>query len=535
MSQRRRNFLDHKPPQPSSPVDSDSVGDLSDSVSPPIVFRDMTTVNSRNLANVPEEETVVKRRPLPQEPTISRVPSSPYLSPSAATSTSTFAGTSATGSGSQRSARKPSSIRTLGKASNDTLNIAASPAGTATVKRATSASSSTQQPASGSTSAAVVATTTTNGAKQPRNVNSASTLHSTASVAPHKYRANPRLPHDKDAEPSSSTVMYWSKAPVWGALPMRSMRGHTVTLVDTMAWLIGGCDDKDSSKDLYCFNTETMQWILLDTLGEYPPPSRAHTATLYDHKLIVIGGGLGSSYYSSVYVLDTTTRRWYRPHIVEGPNPAPRRAHSSVYYRGRVWIFGGGNGLTALNDVWTLDVAGGVGSSPNRPMKWEEVRTKGQKPGPRGYHTANLVGNVMVVVGGSDSKECFTDVWCLNLDTLEWTSNIKAGQQTYKRLAHTATQVGSYIFVIGGHTSTEYVSEILLYDLVSLQYELRPRLFLGRPPSPRGYHETILADSRLFLFGGFNGYNAFDDVHILDLAAGAYLPQVTSFTMGSAA
>jgi Rab9 effector protein with kelch motifs len=70
---------------------------------------------------------------------------------------------------------------------------------------------------------------------------------------------------------------------------------------------------------------------------------------------------------------------------------------------------------------------------------------------------------------------------------------------------------------------------------VSLQYKIRPRLFLGRPPSPRGYHETILADSRLFLFGGFNGYAAFDDVHILDLAAGAYLPQVTTFTMGSGA
>jgi hypothetical protein len=47
----------------------------------------------------------------------------------------------------------------------------------------------------------------------------------------------------------------------------------------------------------------------------------------------------------------------------------------------------------------------------------------------------------------------------------------------------------------------------------------------------RGYHATILADSRLFVFGGYNGQTAFDDVYILDLAAGAYLPQVTSFTM----
>lgn len=93
----------------------------------------------------------------------------------------------------------------------------------------------------------------------------------------------------------------------------------------------------------------------------------------------------------------------------------------------------------------------------------------------------------------------------------------------------------------------EYVSDLLMYNLgeiilfllhpgfhsylclVSLQYE--PRIVLGKPPSIRGYHASILADSRLFLFGGFNGRSVFDDVYILDLAAGAYLPQVTSFTM----
>lgn len=53
----------------------------------------------------------------------------------------------------------------------------------------------------------------------------------------------------------------------------------------------------------------------------------------------------------------------------------------------------------------------------------------------------------------------------------------------------------------------------------------------GRPPPSRGYHVCILADSRLFLFGGFDGHTVFDDVWLLDLAAAAYLPQVTSFSL----
>ena len=66
----------------------------------------------------------------------------------------------------------------------------------------------------------------------------------------------------------------------------------------------------------------------------------------------------------------------------------------------------------------------------------------------------------------------------------------------------------------------------------SLQYE--PRTVLGKPPYMRGYHASVLADSRLWVFGGFNGTNYFDDVYILDLAGAAYLPQVTSFTINGA-
>jgi hypothetical protein len=64
---------------------------------------------------------------------------------------------------------------------------------------------------------------------------------------------------------------------------------------------------------------------------------------------------------------------------------------------------------------------------------------------------------------------------------------------------------------------------------VSLQFEPRPTL--GRRPSPRGYHAALLADSRLLTIGGFNGHDVFDDVHALELAAAAYLPQVTSFKL----
>lgn len=77
------------------------------------------------------------------------------------------------------------------------------------------------------------------------------------------------------------------------------------------------------------------------------------------------------------------------------------------------------------------------------------------------------------------------------------------------------------------HHHSLLVAHATPHAAVSLQFE--PRRTLGRPPSPRGYHVSLLADSRIFVFGGFNGHDVYDDVHILELAAAAYLPQVTSF------
>ncbi|KXN82385.1 Host cell factor 2 [Leucoagaricus sp. SymC.cos] len=335
-------------------------------------------------------------------------------------------------------------------------------------------------------------------------------------------RSAPRLVYDKEAEAAPSTGMYWSRAPVFGAIPNRTMRAHSVTVVDNVLWLFGGCDERESWRDIYCLDVETMQWTHPECQGDIPPPSRAHSATLVDRKIVFIGGGHGSIYYDTVYILDTSLRRWSRPIIAPGPTPPHRRAHTAVLYGNKIWVFGGGNGMVALDDVWTLDVNGSV------TMNWELVETKGvKKPGPRGYHTANLVGNIMVVIGGSDGKDSFDELWTLDLDTRIWT-HIKTNMP-YKRLAHSSTQIGSYLFIYGGHDSTEYTSELVLLNLVSLQYETRT--VYGKIPAPRGYHAAVLADSRLFLIGGFNGLTSFDDVQILELAASAYLPQVTSFSI----
>lgn len=84
-----------------------------------------------------------------------------------------------------------------------------------------------------------------------------------------RVRVVPRLPHAKDVELAPTTFMYWSKAPVYGQLPMRGMRAHSVTLVDNIAWLFGGCDDNGCWKDVYCFDTGASFNLPIMLLPEY--------------------------------------------------------------------------------------------------------------------------------------------------------------------------------------------------------------------------------------------------------------------------
>ncbi|TYJ57536.1 hypothetical protein B9479_001854 [Cryptococcus floricola] len=330
----------------------------------------------------------------------------------------------------------------------------------------------------------------------------------------------PRLPSAPGLPRAPASSMYFSSVPFYGSPPNQALRAHTGTLVGDRIWIIGGVDRQNCWRGVAWYDTESYMWSTIETAGGQFPPLRAHTTTLVGDKLFIFGGGDGPTYSNDIWILDTSTHRFSRP--VFDPNmplPPPRRAHTTVLYQHYLVVFGGGNGQAALNDVWALDI------TDLDNLVWLEWKTKGDVPQKKGYHTANLIGDKMVVFGGSDGHASFADVHVLNLQTCVWTlvnTDIK-----HNRLSHTSTQVGSYLFVIGGHNGQAYAQDVLLFNLVTLQWETKvPR---GAFPPGRGYHVALLHDARIFISGGYNGETVFDDFWILDLSASAYLPQVTTF------
>lgn len=336
---------------------------------------------------------------------------------------------------------------------------------------------------------------------------------------------DPRTAADVPAAPSSG--MYWSRAPTSGA-PHTAVRAHTATLVGSNVFVFGGCDARACFNELYVLDADAFYWSTPHVVGDVPVPLRAMTCTAVGKKLVIFGGGDGPAYYNDVYVLDTVNFRWSKPRILGDKAPSRRRAHTACLYKNGIYVFGGGDGVRALNDIWRLDV------SDINKMSWKLIsdpsggsRDTGPVPKARGYHTANMVGNKLIIYGGSDGGECFNDVWVYNVDTHVWKAvNIPI---TYRRLSHTSTIVGSYLFVIGGHDGNEYSNDVLLLNLVTMSWDRRK--VYGLPPSGRGYHTTVLHDSRLLVIGGFDGTEVFGDVWILELAVHSYYSQISHFTV----
>ncbi|RYC61929.1 hypothetical protein CHU98_g4264, partial [Xylaria longipes] len=371
-----------------------------------------------------------------------------------------------------------------------------------------------------------------------------SSLAIPSSAAPRKPTATSRPPRaaytafpplqdsstaaDVPAAPSSG--MYWSRAPISGAA-QKPVRAHTTTLIGNNVYVFGGCDSRACFNDLYVLDADAFHWSTPEVMGDVPIPLRAMTCTAVGKKLIVFGGGDGPAYYNDVYVLDTINYRWHKPRIIGEQVPSARRAHTACLYKNGIYVFGGGDGVRALNDIWRLDVSDmskmswRLVSSPNKSSGDLAVGPK--KPKARGYHTANMVGSKLIIYGGSDGGECFDDVWVYDVDAQAW----KAVQVPvpFRRLSHTSTLVGSYLFIIGGHDGDDYSDDVLLLNLVTMSWDKR-RVY-GLPPSGRGYHGTVLHDSRLLMIGGFDGAEVFGDVWILELAVHAYYSQISHFTI----
>ncbi|KAI1408582.1 hypothetical protein F5Y13DRAFT_204742 [Hypoxylon sp. FL1857] len=211
------------------------------------------------------------------------------------------------------------------------------------------------------------------------------------------------------------------------------------------------------------------------------------------------------------------------------PSPFPRygAAVNSVSSKeGDIYVMGGLiNSSTVKGDLWMIEAGGNMSCYP--------LATTSEGPGPRVGHSSLLVGNAFIVYGG-DTKIDETDIldetlYLLNTSTRQWSRALPAGPRPSGRYGHSLNIVGSKIYIFGGQVEGYFMNDLAAFDLNQLQMPNNRWEILsenietggavqGKVPPARTNHSMITYNDKMYLFGGTNGFQWFNDVWCYDPA-----------------
>ncbi|CAI7615484.1 unnamed protein product [Penicillium bialowiezense] len=210
-----------------------------------------------------------------------------------------------------------------------------------------------------------------------------------------------------------------------------------------------------------------------------------------------------------------------------GPGPFPRYGTASnpvASKEGDVYIMGGlVDATTVKGDLWIIESSGSH-------LDCFQVATISEGPGPRVGHASLLVGNAFIVFGGDtkldEDDELDETLYLLNTRTRQWSRTIPPGLRPAGRYGHSLNILGSKLYVFGGQKEGYFFNDILAFDLNELQnYKYNWEQLIqsshqggpaGRVPSARTNHTVVNFRDKLYLFGGTNGRQWFNDVWAYD-------------------
>ncbi|XP_025846717.1 kelch domain-containing protein 3 isoform X2 [Vulpes vulpes] len=245
----------------------------------------------------------------------------------------------------------------------------------------------------------------------------------------------------------------WSTPRVSGTVP-GARDGHSACVLGKTMYIFGGYEQLADcfSNDIHKLDTSTMTWTLICTKGNPARWRDFHSATMLGSHMYVFGGRAdrfgpfhsnNEIYCNRIRVFDTRTEAWLdcppTPVLPEG-----RRSHSAFGYNGELYIFGGYNARLNrhFHDLWKFNPVS---------FTWKKIEPKGKGPCPRRRQCCCIVGDKIVLFGGtSPSPEeglgdefdliDHSDLHILDFNTsdmsfeelLELQSQV--GTKTYKRL-----------------------------------------------------------------------------------------------------
>ena len=143
----------------------------------------------------------------------------------------------------------------------------------------------------------------------------------------------------------------WREIEVRGTLPsVRSCPAWAKD--DTHVYIHGGYDGVERKSDFFACDLATYTWTEMPCRGTPPSPRYFHSCCLYGNKMFTYGGYSGSERLADMFAYDFETGVWSEVDCTAGERPSGRSSLVAQVYENAMFVFGGYNGNTVLNDFY---------------------------------------------------------------------------------------------------------------------------------------------------------------------------------------
>ena len=243
--------------------------------------------------------------------------------------------------------------------------------------------------------------------------------------------------------------------------------------------------------------------------GPRPTGRYGHTLNILGSKIYIFGGQVEGFFFNDLVAFDlnslqSSASRWEvllpntkdqsSPH---GRSPPARTNHSIVSWTDRLYLFGGTDGVTWFNDVWTYEP---------RSNTWTELDCIGYIPVAREGHSAALVNDTMYIFGGRTQEGVdLGDLAAFRISSRRWYMFQNMGHSPSARSGHSMTAFGKHIVTLAGEPSSSVsdrneLSMAYILDTSKIRYppneSAAPQQAINTPRKLSGGERSNIPQSR---------------------------------------
>ncbi|XP_024124302.1 rab9 effector protein with kelch motifs isoform X1 [Oryzias melastigma] len=304
--------------------------------------------------------------------------------------------------------------------------------------------------------------------------------------------------------------------------PPSPRHGHALAVAGNVAFLFGGaCSINQEDRPVYfsdfymlTVNPDDVTWEEIPQTGQVPSAREGHTLCVVKGRLYLFGGAScpdATECLPGVHCFDIVSLTW--EWLAVGGVALRTLGHSSVAIGDNIYTYGGLLNGNPADDLMLFNTVS---------LTWTPVRTHGSLPPALWGQSFALAGDQVFMFGGCGAGGDFCkDLYVLNTENLMWEKRDVKGEAPAACSGQTLTaHHDKDIYLFGGKSTNEdgadtSTNEIHKLSIAKMKWKVP--LYVGIPPARRHGHSAFILHSHLYVFGGKNEEQDFNDLKVMKL------------------